>query len=326
MRRREFITLLGGAAAAWPLAASAQQRAMPMIGFLSLRSPEDSGKSLAAFRGGLAEGGFLEGQNVAIEYRWGRGQYDLMQPLTADLVVRQVALIVAVNPPAALAAKAATSTIPIVFSIGVDPVTSGIVASFNRPGGNATGVYSLTSTLEAKRLELLHEVVPNAAVIAVLVNPNFSETERQLKEAQEAARVLGLKLLVLQAGSESEIHAAFATLVKQRVGALLVAADPFFYLQRGQFITLVARHAIPAIYSFPEFVTDGGLMSYGVSSVDAYHLAGIYTGRILKGARPADLPVQQSTKVELVLNVKTARTLGLGFPITLLGRADEVIE
>jgi ABC-type uncharacterized transport system substrate-binding protein len=321
--RREFVTLLGGAAAAWPIAARAQQPAMPVIGFLSARSPDGSVPHVAAFRQGLAEEGFVEGRNLRIEFRWAHGQYDQLPILAADLVDRQVAVIVAVTPPAALAAKAATKTIPIVFTTMLDPAKVGLVESLNRPGGNATGAYTLATSLEGKRLELLHEVVPKVARIAVLVNPHFSGTE-QLKDLHEAARILGLELLVLEASSEGGITAAFATIVEQRIGALLVASDPFFLDQREQLVALTARHAIPAIFFFPEFALAGGLMAYGTRLVDTYRLAATYTGQILKGAKPADLPIQQSTKIELIINLKTAQALGLTFPIALL--ADEVIE
>jgi len=325
LKRREFISLLGGAAA-WPLAARAQRPTLPVIGFLSARSAEDSGPVVAAFRESLAGAGFVEGHNVSIEFRWADGQYDKLPALAGDLVERQVAVIVAVIPPAALAAKAATKIIPIVFSVGLDPITSGLVDSLSRPSGNATGVYSLAASLEAKRLELLHEVVPKVAVIAVLANPDFSGMEFELKELHEAARILGLELLVLKANSESGISAAFATIVERRIGALLFAADPFLYAQHEHLVALTARHAIPAIFFFPEFARAGGLMSYGASLIEAYRLAGVYAGKILKGTGPADLPVQQSTKVELIINLKTARALGITVPLTLIGRADEIIE
>jgi putative ABC transport system substrate-binding protein len=323
MRRREFITMLGGAAA-WPLAARAQQPAMPVIGFLSARSPYGSVPHVAAFRQGLAEAGFVEDRNLRIEFRWAHGQYDQLPILAVDLVDRQVAVIAAVTPPAALAAKAATKTIPIVFTTMLDPAKAGLVESLNRPGGNATGAYTLATSLEGKRLELLHEVIPKVARIAVLVNPHFWGTELELKDLHEAARILGLELLVLEASSEGGITAAFATIVEQRIGALLVASDPFFLDQREQLVALTARHAIPAIFFFPEFALAGGLMAYGTRLVDTYRLAATYTGRILKGAKPADLPIQQSTKIELIINLKTAQALGLTFPVTLL--ADEVIQ
>jgi putative ABC transport system substrate-binding protein len=323
LRRRQFITLLGGAVVAWPLPPRAQQPAMPVIGFLSARSPDGSVPHVAAFRQGLAEAGFVEGRNLRIEFRWAHGQYDQLPILAADLVDRQVAVIVAVTPPAARAAKAATKTIPIVFTTMLEPAKAGLVESLHRPGGNVTGGYTLATALEGKRLELLHKVVPKVARIAVLVNPHFSGTE-QLKDLHEAARILGLELLVLEASSEGGITAAFATIVEQRIGALLVASDPFFLDQREQLVALTARHAIPAIFFFPEFALAGGLMAYGTRLVDTYRLAATYTGRILKGAKPADLPIQQSSKIELIINLKTAQALGLTFPVTLL--ADEVIQ
>ena len=324
MRRREFITLVGGAVVAWPLPLRAQQPAMPVIGFLSARSPDGSVPHVAAFRQGLGEAGFVEGRNLRIEFRWAHGQYDQLPILAADLVDRQVAVIVAVTPPAARAAKAATKTIPIVFTTMLEPAKAGLVESFDRPGGNVTGGYTLATALEGKRLELLHKVVPKVARIAVLVNPHFWGTELELKDLHEAARILGLELLVLEASSEGGITAAFATIVEQRIGALLVASDPFFLDQREQLVALTARHAIPAIFFFPEFALAGGLMAYGTRLVDTYRLAATYTGRILKGAKPADLPIQQSTKIELIINLKTAQALGLTFPTTLF--ANEVIE
>jgi putative tryptophan/tyrosine transport system substrate-binding protein len=327
MRRREFIALLSSVAAEWPLAAQAQQsEVLPVIGFLSGGSPNTSKTIMVAFKRGLNEAGFIEGQNVLIDYRWTEGQYDRMPAMAAALVRRNVAAIVAISPPAALAAKAATTTVPIVFSVGTDPVASGLVESFNRPEGNATGVYILTESLEAKRLELLHEAVPRATVIGSLVNPNRSATETQLNELEKAARALGIELVMLRAGSESDIKDAFAAAVERRIGALLVASDPFVFTRRDQIVGLAARHSIPAIYFFPEFVRAGGLMSYGTSLSEAQRLAGIYTGRILKGEKPTNLPVEQSTAVELVINMKTAKTLGITFPVAILGRANEVIE
>jgi putative ABC transport system substrate-binding protein len=327
VRRRKFISLIGGAAAAWPLAAAAQQQdVMPVIGFLSGGSLDTSKTSMVAFNRGLNEVGFIEGQNVMIDYRWTEGQYDRMPTMAAALVRRNVAVIVAISPPAALAAKAATATVPIVFSVGIDPVASGLVESFNRPGGNATGVYILTESLEAKRLEVLHEVVPSATVIGALVNPNRLATEIQLEELEKAARALGIELVVLRASSESDINDALAAAVQKRIGALLVASDPLVFTQRDQIVGLAVRHSIPAIYFFPEFVRAGGLMSYGTSLSEAQRLAGIYTGRILKGEKPTNLPVEQSTAVELVINMKTAKTLGITFPVAILGRANEVIE
>jgi putative ABC transport system substrate-binding protein len=325
MRRREFITLLGGAAAS-PLAARAQQPAMPVIGFVGSRSLEDSVALVAAFRMGLGETGFSEGRNVTIEFHWAEGHYDRLPALAADLVRRQVTVIVTVGDPSVLAAKAATASIPIVFVAGVDPLRYGLVASINRPGGNVTGVSVLSEVLEPKRLELLRELVPTAAAVAMLVNPRNRRTEFDTKNVQAAAGSMGLQFIVLNASTESEIAAAFANLVQQGAGALIVGADPFLISQSEQLAALAAHHAIPAVHAYREFAAAGGLMSYGPSLADAYRQAGIYTGKILMGAKPADLPVEQSTRVELVINLKTAKALGLTLPLPLLGRADEVIE
>ena len=326
MRRREFISLLGGAAV-WPLAARAQQAALPVIGLLSSRSPDDSARFLAAFHHGLNETGYVEGQNVAIEYRWAQGRYDQLPSLADDLARRRVTVIVAPeSSPGALVAKAATSTIPIVFHVGVDPVALGIVPSLSRPGGNITGVASLNVEVGPKRLELLHELVPSATVIALLVNPASPIAEALATNAHSAARTLGLELHVLHASAERDFDTVFANLRQLRAGGLVIGSDVFFNTQSRRLAALAVHFAVPAIYQYREFVEAGGLMSYGGSLTDPYRLIGLYTGRILKGEKPADLPVQQSTKVELIINLKTARALGLTAPITLLGRADEVIE
>jgi len=325
MRRRSFITLLSGAAAAWPLAARGQQPAMPVIGHLHSGSPNRWAPFVAAFRDGLKEAGYVEGQNVAIEFRWAEDHDDRLPALAADLVRRPVAVIVG-NTPGALAAKAATTTIPIVFSSGTDPVKLGLVTSLSRPASNVTGVSFFANDLEAKRLGLLHELVPQATVIAAFVNPNFPDAADRLTELQEAARTLGKQMQVLNVGTGSEIDAAFAAVAQQRPDALIVTADPFLTARRYQIVALAARYALPTIYAARESVVAGGLMSYSTSLVDAYHQKGIYTGRILKGAKPGDLPVVQPTRLELVINLGTAKALGLEVPPMLLARADEVIE
>jgi putative ABC transport system substrate-binding protein len=327
LRRRDFITLVGGAAAVWPLAARAQQRPTPVIGFLSSVPFESRRDQVAGFHRGLNESGYVEGQNVAIEYRSADNEIDRLSALAADLVRRQVTVIVTIGGDNSIqAAKAATTTIPVVFVTGFDPVQVGFVASLNRPGGNLTGVSFLVVLTVAKRLELLSELAPTAATIGMLVNPNNPNTEATTGDAQAAAQTLGKKLVIVKAGTESDLDTAFATFVQEKVEAVLVETDPFFLTRREQIVGLAARHALAAIYAFREFATVGGLMSYGTSLSNAYRQAGVYAGKILKGEKPADLPVTQATKFELVINLKTAKALGLKVPLTLQVAADEVIE
>jgi putative ABC transport system substrate-binding protein len=327
MTRRELITLLGGAAAAWPLAARAQQAAMPVIGFLASYSPsgDAAAQNMTAFRQGLSEIGYVEGRNLLIDYRYGEGNYDRLPELAAELVPRQVNVLVAAGG-SGLEAKATTATVPIVAMMGGDPVSSGHVASLNRPGGNLTGVALFAYSLGPKRLEVLRELIPSAKLIAVLANPANIPALSDTRDVEAAARAAGQQITVFSATSESQFEPAFAAMVQQRADALLVMADPYFNNRREQLIALAAHHAIPAIYEWREFAKSGGLMSYGSSLVDAWRQMGIYAGRILKGENPADLPIMQAVKVEFVINLKTAKSLGLIFPITLLGRADEVIE
>jgi ABC-type uncharacterized transport system substrate-binding protein len=327
MRRREFITLLGGASAAWPLAARAQQSAMPVVEFIRVGSAGANAPNTAAFRKGLSETGYVEGQNVTVEYHWLEDQYDRLPPLMADLVRRRVAVIATPGNTPALAAKAGTATIPIVFGVGEDPVQLGLVASLARPGGNATGINFFNRELVAKRLRLLRDLVPKAVRIAALVNPaNVATTQSTLRELQEAAPTIGLQIQILNATTIGEIDAAFATLERERPDALFVAGDAFFASRAVQFATLTARDRIPATYSLRDFVAAGGLMSYGADFTDSFRQIGLYTGQILKGAKPADLPVLQSTKFEFVINLHTARELGIEVPPGLLSIADEVIE
>jgi putative ABC transport system substrate-binding protein len=327
MIRREFIALASGAAVAWPLVARAQQNAMPMIGFLSGGSPGAYAGRVAAFRKGLNESGFIDGQDAAIEFRWAQGQYDRLPVFAADLVRQKVAVIVSSGGDvAALSAKAATSSIPIVTVSGSDPVKTGLVVSFNRPGGNVTGASFVATELETKRLEILHDMVTTAAEIGILVNPTNPAAESRSKDLQMAARTLGLNVHIVGASSEGDLETAFGTLIQQRAGALLVSTDAFFTSQRGRLVALAARQALPTIYAWREFVEAGGLVSYGTIIDEVYRQVGIYTGRILKGEKPAELPFLRPTKFELVINLKTATALGLTIPQLILGRADEVIE
>jgi putative tryptophan/tyrosine transport system substrate-binding protein len=326
--RRKFIATLGGTAFAWPLAVRAEQTAMPVVGFLSSRSPDESKHLVAAFRTGLQTGGgYVEGQNVAIEYRWAEGQYGRLPEMAADLVRRGVAVIVAAGgEPSALAAKAATSAIPIIFSVGGDPVKSDLVATISHPGGNATGVSLLTEAPEGKRLGLLKELAPSATVFGVLIDPNYPGHEAQVRDVQEAARAIDRQVQFANAGNDRELEAAFATLVEQGATALLVTAAPFFDTRRVRIVALAAQFRVPAIYQFRDYVVVGGLMSYGISITDGYRQVGIYTGQVLKGAKPVDLPVYQSIKFELAINLKTAKALGVKISDNLLSIADEVIE
>jgi putative ABC transport system substrate-binding protein len=327
IKRREFITLLGGAAVAWPRAARAQQAAMPVVGFLNTQSAGPFSHMLAGFRQGLSEAGFLEGQNIQIEYRWAEGHYEQLPALANDLVHRGLAVLVATGgEPAAFAAKAATQAIPIVFLIGGDPVKERLVTSMNRPGGNITGLTLLTTEIEGKRLGLLRELIPKASLIAVLINPDFPPAEKQRRDVLEAASHVALRTTVVSARSEREFQPAFASVIEQRADALVVCADPLFNSRREQLVALAAQHKVPAIYEFREYALGGGLMSYGVNIVEVYREAARYTARILKGAKPSDLPIMQPTKFDFVINQKAAKALGLEVPDKLLALADEVIE
>jgi putative ABC transport system substrate-binding protein len=327
MKRREFITLLGaGAAVAWPLAARAQQPAVPVIGFLSSLSQAQTRHMVAAFQRGLGETGYVGGRNVAIEYRFADGQYDRLPALAGEVVRRPVSLILAAGPPAALAAKAVTTTIPIVFIVGLDPVGAGLIASFNRPGGNATGMVLILGPLGQKRLELVRDLVPKAAAVAMLANPLSPDAAPEIREVQVAAHANGVQLRILNASTSDEIEAAFASFAQQRPDALLIGGDPFYMTRREDIVGLVARSGLPAVYPFREFTEAGGLISYGTNIANSYRQAGIYAGRILGGVKPSDLPVMQPTTFELVINLKTAKALGLDIPPTLHARSDEVIE
>jgi len=327
MRRRDFIKIIAGSAVTLPLTAQAQQSAMPVVGFLGTGSLQSDAFRVAAVRQGLIEAGYVEGRNVAFEYRWAEDQYERLPALAAELVRREVAVIISIGgSPSAVAAKSATATIPIVFATGADPIKLGLVPSLNRPAGNITGVSFLIITLVAKQFEILHETVPKTALIGFLVNPTNSIVDTETKDVLAAAELVGQKLLVVQAHTDSELEAAFITLVQQRAGALVVGADPFFFNRRNKLVELAARQKVPAIYFLHEFASAGGLMSYGTSITEAYRIAGLYAGRILRGEKPADLPIQQSTKVELLVNLKTAKVLGLTVPPQIVARADEVIE
>jgi putative ABC transport system substrate-binding protein len=325
MRRREFIALLGGAATAWPVVAHAQDR-MPVVGLLSSQAADPAATRIAGFLKGLSEAGYADGQNVTIEYRWADGDYGRLPALAADLVRRHVDVIAAVTQQAALLAKAATSTIPIVFNFGGDPVKFGVVASMNRPGGNMTGISMFTAELEAKRLGLFHEMVPNIRAVAILINPTNANAENQTKEMQSAARELGLEIRVQRMSSEGDLDTAFAGIAQSGAGGICAAADPFLASQREKLVALANKYAVPAMWEWPDFVEGGGLMSYGTSIVDAYRQIGVYTGRVLKGEKPADMPVVRPVKFELAVNLKTAKSLGIEVPATILARADQVIE
>jgi putative ABC transport system substrate-binding protein len=326
LKRRDFIALLGSAAA-WPLAVRAQQAAMPVVGFMNVNSPETASHLVAAFRQGLRETGFVEGQNVAVEYRWAQGQYDRFPEFAAEFVRRQVAVIAASGgEPSPQIAKAATQTIPIVFAANGDPIGEGLVESLRRPGGNVTGITIFGSAAVTKRVQLMHELVPQAAIIAYLMNPDHPSGEIEMSAAQTAARALTKEMFVVRASNKPELGAAFATMAQQQIGALVVGSDPFFFWRRDKLASLAERYRLPAIYYLPEFARVGGLMAYGNNLVDLYRLVGVYVGRILKGEKPGDLPVVQSTKFEFVINLKTAKALGMDVPLGLTAGADEVIE
>jgi ABC-type uncharacterized transport system substrate-binding protein len=326
MRRRDFVKGIAGSAIGWPLAARAQQSTIPLIGFMHARSADDTVGQVSAFRHGLMEAGLVEGQDVKIEYRFAAGQYDQLPLMAADFVRQAVSLIVAASDPSAQAAKAATSTIPIVFAVGNDPIKLGLVGSYNRPGGNATGINILTAAMEAKRLGLLHEIVPQAAVVGFVVNPNYAQATAQIRQIEDAAHATGLQIYVLRVSNDEDIDIAFKTVAQQRIAAVIVAADPFIDTRRDKIISLSAQQAVPTMYQFREHAAAGGLMSYGIDLIDVYRQVGIYAARVLKGAKPADLPVMEPTKFEFIINLKTARALGLEINPQLLTNADEVIE